>query len=177
MKPHTPIFAVIVIVFLLAACGSPSPTQTSEPTQPIEAATGSPGPTEAATEPPADASPSQPPVQASAAETVIVTLADNTITTSETTFNVGVPYTFVITNEGRHEHKFSISQPVSLAGSLSAAESGALVAIGTDQLGPGDQVQVDFTFPASAVGTQLELACLIRRHYDDGMLQAITVLP
>jgi uncharacterized cupredoxin-like copper-binding protein len=169
-------FSILVgFVMVLTACGSPA-TATSAVNQPpatTEAPVGAATATEAAIEAPVAA----PAVASSDAETVVVTLDDNTISSSETTFNVGVPYRFVVTNEGRHEHKFSISQPVSVAGSLGAAESGALIAIGTNQLGPGDSVTVEFTFPASAAGGPLEFACLIRRHYEDGMLQAITVLP
>jgi uncharacterized cupredoxin-like copper-binding protein len=36
-------------------------------------------------------------------------------------------------------------------------------------------VTVNYTFPDSAVGAQLEFSCLIKRHYDDGMRLAITV--
>jgi hypothetical protein len=52
---------------------------------------------------------------------VVVTLADNTITSSLTDFKVGVPYTFVITNTGDHDHNFNISEPISVTGSLAHA--------------------------------------------------------
>ena len=106
---------------------------------------------------------------------VDVTLADNTIDSSLTTFKVGVPYTFVIKNTGRHAHNFNINTPVSVGGSLDAALSSALLAVKQDQLPVGATVTVEYTFPDSAAGQLLEFSCLIRRHYDDGMKLNITV--
>ena len=104
-----------------------------------------------------------------------VTLADNTIDSSLTTFKVGVPYTFVITNTGRHAHNFNINPPVSVAGSLDAALNSALLAVPQEGLGVGESVTVEYTFPDSAAGQLLQFSCLIRRHYEDGMLLGITV--
>ncbi len=106
---------------------------------------------------------------------VIITLDDNTIESSLTTFQVGVPYTFVITNMGTHGHNFNIAEPVSVAGSLNAALKTALLTVPKSQLGSGAKVTVQYTFPDTAVSTQLELSCLIQRHYNDGMYLAITV--
>ena len=104
-----------------------------------------------------------------------VTLTDNKIESSLTSFQVGMPYTFVITNAGRHGHNFNISTPVSVVGSLQDALKTALLAVDQDQLGAGASVTVEYTFPDSAAGAQLEFSCLIRRHYDDGMWLPITV--
>jgi uncharacterized cupredoxin-like copper-binding protein len=106
---------------------------------------------------------------------VTVTLADNTIEVSTTTFQVGVPYTFVITNSGRHAHNFNINPPVSVAGSLDAALNSALLAVPQEQLAVGATATAEFTFPDSAAGQLLEFSCLIRRHYEDGMHVDITV--
>jgi uncharacterized cupredoxin-like copper-binding protein len=88
---------------------------------------------------------------------------------------VGVPYTFVITNKGKHAHNFNINPPESLAGSLEEALNKALLVVPQEQLNPGQSVTVDFTFPDSAAGQLLEFSCLIRRHYEDGMKVDITV--
>jgi uncharacterized cupredoxin-like copper-binding protein len=106
---------------------------------------------------------------------VDITLADNTIQASQTTFKVGVPYTFVIKNTGHHAHNFNINPPVSVAGSLDAALSGALLSVNQDQLAVGSTATADYTFPASAVGAQFEFSCLIPSHYESGMRLAITV--
>jgi len=77
-------------------------------------------PAPAATQAPATSSSAQATASANGTE-VDVTLADNTIDSSLTSFKVGVPYTFVIKNTGRHAHNFNINKPVSVAGSLDAA--------------------------------------------------------
>src|SRR5512143_3510820 len=65
---------------------------------------------------------------------VDITLADNTIQSSLTTFKVGEPYRFVIINNGNHPHDFNISTPVDKAGSIDAALSTALLTVPQDKL-------------------------------------------
>ena len=163
---------MIAAAVLLAACGGPAPTATAAPTQPPVATATEAAATEAATEAATVASVTP---QQAASTRVVVLLKDNTLQTSQTTFQAGVPYTLVVTNSGRREHNFNINPPVAVAGSISAALDAALLTIQDDRLAPGQTATVEFTFPASAVGTQLEFSCLIRRHYDDGMFQTITV--
>ena len=169
MKRIALLFVIVGITVLAAACGSSTPTATQAPAQPA-APTGSP-----ATQAPAQAAATDTPASAASGTTVNVTLADNTIQSSLTTFKVGVPYTFVVTNTGHHAHNFNISTPVSIAGSLDAALSSALVSVDRSKLSVGANTTVTFTFPASAVGAQLEFSCLIQKHYEDGMKLAITV--
>jgi len=158
------LFVFMVSMMVLAtACGGSTPAATQAPTQPAA--------TEAPAQPPAIESPAS----SGAATTVEVTLIDNKIESSLTSFQVGVPYTFVITNAGRHGHNFNISTPVSVVGSLQDALKTALLAVDQDQLGAGASVTVEYTFPASAAGANLEFSCLIRRHYDDGMWLPITI--
>jgi uncharacterized cupredoxin-like copper-binding protein len=146
----------VMVIIGLAACGNPSPSATK-----------------AAVEAQAPAS-----TQVSsggASNTVQVTLGDNTIQSSLTSFKTGVPYTFEITNSGRHAHNFNIAPPASVAGSIDAALQQALLSVSQDQLGVGQTATVNFTFPDSAAGAQLEFSCLIPRHYEDGMLLPISV--
>lgn len=159
MKQITPLFIVLMIAFLVAACASP--TATEAPAQP------------AATEAPNEAATESVPV--TGGTQVDITLADNTIDASMTTFQVGVPYTFVITNTGQRAHNFNITPPVSVAGSLDQALDSALLIVEQEQLSPGQTATVEFTFPDTAAGQMLEFSCLIRRHYEDGMKVDITV--
>jgi uncharacterized cupredoxin-like copper-binding protein len=162
MKRITSLFIVVFVMFLAAACASATPTPTQEPAQPP-----------AATEAPAQAAATEEP--AASGNQVDITLADNTIEASTTTFQVGVPYTFVITNAGRHAHNFNVNPPVSVAGSLEQAFGSALLTVPQEQLSPGQTATVEFTFPDTAAGQLLEFSCLIRRHYEDGMKVEITV--
>jgi uncharacterized cupredoxin-like copper-binding protein len=165
MKRITLLFIAMIAMIIVTACGASAPTATQAPvSQPV------------ATEAPVQsgATATDAPVAATGTQ-VDVTLGDNTIDSSLTTFQVGVPYTFVITNKGNHAHNFNITQPVSVAGSLDAALQNALLVVPKDQLGGGAQVTVQYTFPDTAASTQLEFSCLITRHYEDGMKLAITV--
>lgn len=179
MKRITLLILITIPMLLISACAGSTPTVTEAP------ATEVPPTQPAATEvPPTDPAATEAvPTQTNAGETapaggstqVDITLADNTIDSPVTTFQVGVPYTFVITNAGRHGHNFNISTPVSVVGSLDAALQTALLAVPQSQLGPGASVTVEYTFPADAAGQNLEFSCLIRMHYQDGMLLPITV--
>ncbi len=154
------LLSVIALAMLAAtACGSSAPAASQDPA------------TQAPTVRPASTQSSAP---ANGTE-VDVTLADNTVHSTLATFQAGVPYTFVIKNTGTHLHNFNINPPVSVAGSLDAALAGALLVVKQNQLPPGATATVQYTFPDSAVGAQLEFSCLIPRHYADGMRLAITV--
>jgi uncharacterized cupredoxin-like copper-binding protein len=156
------------VLLFLSACGTSAPAQpaASEAAPSVESTNAQPSAAPDVTSPaPASGTPTE----------VDITLADNTIQSSLSTFKVGVPYRFVIINNGNHLHNFNISAPVADAGSMAAALSSALLVVKQDQLPVGGGTTVEYTFPASAVGKPLEFSCLIRRHYEDGMRLAITV--
>ncbi len=162
MKRIVLLFVIAVIAVLAAACGGSAPLATQVPAQPVV----TDAPVEpVATDVPATVNKIQ----------VDITLVDNSIESSLTAFQVGVPYTFVITNAGHRAHNFNISTPVSEAGSLNNALATALLAVDKNQLGVGSSATVEYTFPDSAAGANLEFSCLIQRHYQDGMLLPITV--
>lgn len=169
MKRIALLVIVINIMILAAACGGAAPAVTQAP----EAQPPSAQP--AAAEPSSANSPAAETPVAAVGTEVNITLRDNTIESSLTTFQTGQPYTFVITNKGNHAHNFNIAQPISVAGSLDAALQTALLAVPKNQLGSGAQVTVQYTFPDTAASTQLEFSCLIPRHYEDGMKLPITV--
>jgi uncharacterized cupredoxin-like copper-binding protein len=156
MKKYTLFSVVFLIMLLVSACGAPASTVVDAPTQPAGTA-------------------AIPQTGSSTGTQVIVTLKDNTIAASQTAFQVGVPYTFVITNSGTHTHNFNINTPVPITGSLDASLASALLVVERNKLSPGESTTVDFTFPDSAAGQSLEFSCLIKRHYDDGMKLTITV--
>lgn len=171
------LFVIVGITVLVTACGgsAPAATQAPAPTQPVPTQPAATDVSPAATQAPNQPAATDTAASAVSGTTVNVTLADNTINSSLTEFKVGVPYTFVVKNTGHHAHNFNISTPVSIAGSLDAALSSALVSVDQNQLAVGATATVQYTFPASAAGTQLEFSCLIKRHYEDGMKLAITV--
>jgi len=158
MKRITLLFVLLVSSLIIAACSSSS-SATQVSTQPV----------------PTSASAAQAPSSSSSGTQVTVTMADNTIASTLTTFQAGVPYTFIIKNTGNHAHNFNISTPVSTTGSEDASLASALLAVTQDKLPVGGGTTVEYTFPASSVGAHLEFSCLIKRHYEDGMRLAITV--
>lgn len=158
MKRTLSFLIVLLAIVVMTACSSSTSTATQSPAQPAATQTTAEIP------------------QTGIGTKVDIKLADNTIDASTTTFKVGVPYTFVITNNGKHTHNFNINSPVSTAGSLDAALNDALLAVPQDQLGPGQTATVEFTFPDSAAGKPLEFSCLIKRHYEDGMQVNINVV-
>ena len=173
MKAINLLFPLIVIALLVTACGSSTPAATDVPATDVipaqTAATEAPVAEVPATEPAATEPPS------AAGTQIDITLVDNKVQSPVTTFQVGVPYTFVITNAGQRGHNFNINTPVSETGSLEAALQTALLAVPQSELGPGASVTVEYTFPAEAAGKNLEFSCLIRMHYQMGMLLPITV--
>lgn len=176
MKRIALLVTVVVAMIFVTACRGSAPAATQAPvsqpsTQPVAT---EPSVQPVATEPSVQPVATEPSTAANSAE-VIITLDDNTIDSSLTTFQVGVPYTFVIINAGTRAHNFNISQPVSLAGSLDAALQTAFLAVPKSELNSGTKVTVPFIFPETATSTQLEFSCLITRHYDDGMQLAISV--
>ncbi len=151
MKSKVFVFVTVAALVLLTACGTPAAAQPA--TSQGASSSGS----------------------ASGATEVDITLADNTIQSSLTTFKVGVPYRFVIINNGNHLHSFAINTPVPPAADLQAASSGALLMVPQEKLPVGGGTTVTFTFPASAAGAPLEFSCMIPRHYELGMRLPITV--
>jgi uncharacterized cupredoxin-like copper-binding protein len=95
---------------------------------------------------------------------------------SLTTFSVGVPYHFVVTNNGTVEHEFMIIQPIEPgAMDMEEMDEMALAVIEEDDLPPGATVSVDVTFDEPAPAGTLELACHTPGHYEAGMHLPITV--
>lgn len=100
--------------------------------------------------------------------TAKVSLVDMAITADTTTFKVGVPYTFVITNQGVliHElvieHGGDVDKPIEFKGGV--AEAADII--------PGSTATMTFTFTAPG---EYQLACHQPGHFDAGMVLKIDV--
>jgi len=108
---------------------------------------------------------------------VDVTLTDFGIDSSLISFEVGVPYHFIITNEGEDEHELMIMEPM-MAGiemSMEEMDEMALAVVEEDDLPPGATYTLDYTFTEPAPAGSLEFSCHIPGHYEAGMLLSITV--
>src|SRR6478735_7523057 len=105
---------------------------------------------------------------ASGQDSANVTLADMSIASDTTSFKVGVPYTFVITNHGAAihelviEHAGDVDKPIEFDGGV--AEASDII--------PGSTATMTFTF--TAPGTY-QLACHQPGHFEAGMVLQIDV--
>ena len=95
-----------------------------------------------------------------------------------TTFEVGVPYHFVVHNTGDEEHEFMLVEPIA-AGEMSMEmmDDMAVGHIEGDDLQPAQTTTLDVTFTEPYPAGMLELACHIDDHYEEGMILPIVVTP
>ena len=113
-----------------------------------------------------------------AAHTVTVTLSDFQITASQTTFQAGVPYHFVVTNSAHSSthHELMIIRPLHGAGmTMDEMDRMALHMVDEDELPPGATQSFDLTFKEPAAAGTLEFACHVGSHYQLGMHTPIRV--
>ncbi len=107
------------------------------------------------------------------ATTVTVTLTDFKIDSSLTSFSVGVPYHFVVTNKGAITHEFEIMPPEPSSISADQVQKDALA--GINPVPTGQTKTVDYTFTQAYASGALEFACHLAGHYDAGMHTPIVV--
>jgi len=108
---------------------------------------------------------------------VEVTLTDFGIESTLDAFEVGVPYHFIITNEGAINHELMIMEPMmpGMEMSMEEMDAMALAYVEEDELPPGATQTLDYTFTEPAPAGSLELDCHIEGHYEAGMVLPITV--
>jgi len=111
---------------------------------------------------------------------VTITLTDFGMEASRTSFEVGVPYHFTITNNGAINHEIMIMPPLTeeqmmMNMDMETMDKMALAMIEEDELTPGATKTLDYTFTESAPAGALEFACHVEGHYVAGMKLPITV--
>ncbi|MCJ7753836.1 MAG: hypothetical protein MUP13_04680 [Thermoanaerobaculales bacterium] len=108
--------------------------------------------------------------------TIKVTASDMKIESNYTTFKVGVPYHFEVTNEGAVPHEVMLIQPIE-PGTMTMTQMDPLARgmAEEEDLGAGATVSFDYTFTTDDLASPLELACHVEGHYEAGMVLPITV--
>jgi len=111
---------------------------------------------------------------------VKVTLTDFGVESSRTSFEQGVTYHFVVTNEGAVNHEIMLMAPLTeeqmmMDMDMEAMDEMALAMIEEDELTPGTTHSFDYTFTEPAPEGGLELSCHVEGHYEAGMKLPITV--
>jgi uncharacterized cupredoxin-like copper-binding protein len=92
---------------------------------------------------------------------------------SMTTFKVGQPYQFVVTNEGKVMHEFTIAPPRKAGQTEKNEDSESLT--DNDDIMPGQTRTVDLTFKKAYPAGALEIECSYPGHYEMGMHAPIVV--
>ena len=108
------------------------------------------------------------------AVTVHVTLVEFKIISSLTTFRVGVPYHFIVSNRGTQVHEFMVTLDHPDGTAYPSGEQDAHAIIHIEVVNPGTTIMVNYTFGASAA-PRYEMACQMRGHYAAGMRLPIIV--
>jgi uncharacterized cupredoxin-like copper-binding protein len=106
---------------------------------------------------------------------VDITASDFGYTSSLTSFEQGVPYHFVVTNNGSIAHELMIMKPMETAGTMEEMDEMALTLIEEEDLQPGQTATLDYTFTEAYPSGSLEFACHIEGHYEAGMHLSIIV--
>lgn len=106
---------------------------------------------------------------------VQITLSDFTITSSLTTFTVGVAYHFTVKNEGSTAHELQIMPPTTDLVIQDQIQKMALAGIGQNDLPAGATKTLDYTFTQAYPQGTLEFACHLPGHYESGMKLPIVV--
>ena len=113
------------------------------------------------------------PSTASGPTTVHITLTEFKITSSMTSFTVGTPYHFVVTNAGQTQHELMVMPAAK--GTASEDERDASELFEIAELNPGQSGTKDFTFTSAAPAGILEMACHVPGHYESNMRLPIEV--
>jgi uncharacterized cupredoxin-like copper-binding protein len=109
---------------------------------------------------------------------VQMTVNEFSITSSLTTFKVGVNYHFVVVNKGTMPHELIIMAPTTpdmTADQIQAAKAAGLDAITGDNLTPGSTQSMTYQFLKAYPAGTLEFACHLPGHYESGMKLPIVV--
>lgn len=106
---------------------------------------------------------------------VTITLTEFTIQSSQTDFKVGIPYHFVITNNGSVAHELEIMPPMDGQVTPDQVKSASLARVTEEQLPPGGTTTMDYTFEKAYPAGALELACHLPGHHEAGMHLGIVV--
>jgi uncharacterized cupredoxin-like copper-binding protein len=111
---------------------------------------------------------------------VRITLTEFGLESSVTDFKTGVPYHFIVTNEGTVNHEIMIMPPLmadqmGMVMDMGELDKTALVMISAAELTPGITKSFDYTFTEPALVGSLEFACHTPGHYEAGMKLPITV--
>jgi uncharacterized cupredoxin-like copper-binding protein len=108
---------------------------------------------------------------------VRITLTEYEIKSSLADFRVGVPYHFVVTNQGALAHEIMLVEPMETSAHMDMGEMDemALAYIDAKDLPADATASFDYTFTKPATAGEIEFSCHTPGHYENGMKLSITV--
>lgn len=115
--------------------------------------------------------------QSAQSANVAVTLYDNRIESSQTTFTPGMRYHFTVVNKGIVNHEMMLMPQVMGSGmaSMPMDRLDHMALARTGDMAAGATMSYDYTFPSAMSGHQLEFGCYYPGHYESGMHLAIVI--
>jgi uncharacterized cupredoxin-like copper-binding protein len=107
---------------------------------------------------------------------VRITLTEYEIKSSLADFQTGVPYHFIVTNQGALAHEIMLVEPMESSAHMNMDEMDemALAYIDAKDLPAGATASFDYTFAKPAAAGELEFSCHTPGHYENGMKLSIT---
>ncbi len=108
----------------------------------------------------------------SGAQTVHITEGEMYIKSDVVEFKVGTPYHFIVKNEGKMPHEFTIAKKVP-GGNQDSRDAASVKDV--DNINGGQTATVDYTFTKAAPAEGMEFECSYPNHYEMGMHMDITV--
>src|SRR6266567_7851259 len=140
---------LVPFVLLMAACGNSAAPSGSQQTQTTPAGS----------------------------QVVQVTLSDNKVQSSLTTFTAGMPYHFVVSNTGHVAHQFVMIPMGMSMEHMSIDQMHHASLFMYDSVAPGETRTFDYTFASSSARQSFEFACGTQGRYGAGMQLPFRVNP
>jgi uncharacterized cupredoxin-like copper-binding protein len=109
---------------------------------------------------------------AAAGEAVEVEEAEYYVKSARTTFQVGQPYTFTVTNAGNDVHEFVIEPAGEVDEPLEGEANGKDVESEIEDIAPGQSKALTWTFAETG---RYQFACHLPGHYESGMVLEVEV--
>ena len=106
---------------------------------------------------------------------IVVVLKDAKIVSTATSFKTGVPYRFIVSNQGKKDHQFVILSSTLNVASMTGNQLQQAALAFVKDVAPGKSAIVDITFPPSAVGNSYQMASYLQTDYQAGLKLPITV--
>jgi hypothetical protein len=147
------IFLLMAVLLLaLAACGGSTSPSNNSSSSPATTVTAPPNPVDA-----------------------VVTIFDNKIASSVTTFKAGTPYTFYVRNLSKKHQQFVILLSALSGSTMTQDQIQKASLVIVQDLAPDMGTSVDYVFPASTIGQNYQMISYLNGDFATGLKLPISV--